>query len=196
MSTMEAIPPSLAVVIVLLNVVAAVLSLYLSYLSYRAKELGFRGMYLSCISFAIMSIAFLASIILISMLSSPPRAPPRVWMPELAENRLFVLIQSLYMTSYLVYAYRMTWRGKLHTIALLLPPLPSLIMLYVLFTSWHRTSHSAKYSYAGLATSHLLTTLSILFAKPWLLVLGELIRPLSLVPLVQVLRESRIEEEI
>ncbi|GEM_PF-2514849 len=196
MIAMEAIPPSLAVVIIPLNIIAAVLSLYLSYLSYRARKIGFRGMYLSCISFAVMSIAFLASIILVLMLSSPPRAPPRIWMPELVENRLFVLVQSLYTMSYLIYAYRMTWKSGLHTITLLLPPLPSLVMLYILFVSWRRTSHSAKYSYAGLAISHLLTTLSILFAKPWLLVLGELIRPLSLVPLVQVLRASRVEEEI
>ncbi len=185
---MQALPPSLSTFIAILNVVAAVISAYLAYLAHKARKLGFPGMSYVCSSFFLLAISFLTSTLLVFQLSAPPHAPPRIWLPKIAQNKIFIVIQLLFTLSYLLFAVKVTSpTERVFSFSLLILP-PAAVMLYVALMSMRSASRAAVYSYLGLAVSHILTFSAIVTARPWLLIMGEMLRPLSLLPLVTVLR--------
>ncbi len=183
---MQAIPPSLALTISVLNLGAALIASYLTLQAWRARRMGIPGMGSIIGSFSIMVISFLASASFSVTLSSPPRAPPRVWLSDLAANHWFIAIQLSFTLSYLLLAIKAT--SPAERLFSLIPLLPAAIILYVALVSYGRASKHATAAYLGLGISHLMTFLSLLYAKPWLLVTGETVRPVALLLLIPVLR--------
>ncbi len=137
-------------------------------------------------SFLLMVISFLASAGFLTTLSSPPHAPPRVWLSGLANNSWFIAIQLLFAMSYLLLAVKVTSPTK--RLFSLVPLIPAAIVLYVALASYGRASKHATASYLGLGVSHIMTFLSLMYAKPWLLIAGEMVRPIALLLLIPVIR--------
>ncbi len=183
---MQAIPPSLALTIMVLNLAAALISSYLSLQAWKARKMGVPGMGMVTGSFSLMVISFLASAGFSAALSSPPHAPPRVWLSGLAANHWFIAIQLSFTLSYLLLAVRVTSPAR--RLFSFLPLLPSAIVLYVALASYGRASKHATAAYLGLGASHIMTFLSLMYAKPWLLITGEMVRPIALLMLIPTLR--------
>ena len=183
---MQVIPPTLAVTISVLNLVAAPIALYLSLQAWKVRRMGVPGMELIVGSFSIMVISFVASAYFSIILSSPPRAPPKVWLPDLATNYWFIAIQLSFTLSYFLLAIKVT--SPAERLFSFVPLLPAAIILYVAFESYGRASKHATAAYLGLGVSHITTFLSLFYTKPWLLIMGEVMRPVALLLLIPVLR--------
>ncbi len=183
---MQAIPPSLALTVSALNLAAALIASYLSIQAWRAREMGVPGMGTILGSSSLMVVSFVASAGFSATLSSPPHAPPKVWLSSLAANHWFVAIQLSFTLSYLLLAVRVT--SPTRRLFSLVPLLPAAIILYVALASYGRASKHATAAYLGLGISHIMTFLSLVYAKPWLLITGEMVRPIALLLLIPVLR--------
>ncbi len=185
---MASIPPTVSYVMAVLDMLATSIAAYIAWLSYKGYKYGFPRMRTTLVSFSALSLSFTASAYVSLLLSSPPRGPPTSWMPHLLRNPLFIAVQFGYAVSYLTLLLGFR-RGEVDYL-FLVPTLPFIVAIAVYLASRERASPKAQVTYLGLALSHLITTLAFLTYKPWLLIVGELVRSLSLIPIAILLGEA------